>query len=214
MKSTHTLCVVTKSIGWTLAFTLLGADPNTRTQPVESQSASVKFMASTNLSAISIHGQSNALKIHGELGHEAGKLVVESIEARLDPKSLSTGMAIRDHHMREKIFANGSELPALSFKSPRTLCQEPAKGQEASCQVSGTFSMRGIEKPFSLSVRLKSEGSRYRVSGEGALKISDYGIEPPCQLGVCVTDLVKLRIEMQAEERVTSSKSEPALSVR
>lgn len=187
-----------------LAMVLMAAN-----QPVESQSASVKFQATTNVSAISIHGQSSDLRVQANVSHENGQLVLEALEARLDPKNLSTGMALRDNHMREKIFSNGTPTaPMLSFNSPRVLCPEPAKGQETTCNVSGTFTMRGIQKPFAIPMRIKSDGARYKVTGEGPIKISEYGIEPPCQLGVCVADAVKLRIEVQAEERVTSSKSE------
>ncbi len=36
--------------------------------------------------------------------------------------------------------------------------------------------------------------------GQGNLKLTAFGIEPPCQLGVCVTDDVQLKLEFQAKE--------------
>lgn len=185
------------------------AEPAGRMQSVESRSGSVKFVATTNISAISIHGQSNNLRSHVSLNRVNGQVVLEDLEARLDPKSLSTGMAIRDHHMREKIFNTAADTaPDLLFTSPKLTCPDAAKGQESTCQVSGSFSLRGVTKPFAMAMRIKADGTRYKVSGEGVLKITDFGIERPCQLGVCVSDEVKLKIDFQAEEQITNSKAE------
>lgn len=198
----------------TLALTMMAAETGPRLQTVEVQSGSVKFEATTNVSAISIHGQSGELKARALVTRENGQLILEELEAKVDPKSLSTGMAIRDNHMREKIFANGGEAPVLVFTSPKVVCPDGGKGKDAVCQVSGNFSMRGVVKPFSIPLKVKADGNRYKVTGDGTIKITDYGIERPCQLGVCVTDAVKLKLEFQAEERVTSTKSEPAVGVR
>lgn len=187
---------------------LFAADTAQQPHSVEAQSASVKFLATTNLSAVSIHGQSNELKAHAMVSHENGQLLLENLEASVDPKSINTGMSMRDHHMREKIFSDGSSnFPELRFHSSRALCADPAKGKESICQVEGTFSLRGKSKPFALPLRIKSDANRYRLSAEGQLKLTDYGITPPCQLGVCVTDAVKIKIDMLAEERQAISKA-------
>lgn len=189
---------------------LMAADTAQKPHSVEAQSASVSFLATTNLSAVSIHGQSKELKAHALVSHENGQLLLENLDASVDPKSINTGISMRDHHMREKIFSDGSSnVPELNFHSNRAVCADPAKGKESICQVEGTFSLRGTSKPFALPLRIKSEGSRYRLSAEGQLKLTDYGITPPCQLGVCVTDGVKIKIDMLAEERQTVVKASP-----
>ena len=167
----------------------------------ETTNGTVKFVATTNLGAIRIHGQSSALTGHVNAVSSGDQIAVEGLEARLDPKSLSTGMSLRDQHMRAKIFAVGEALPELKFTAAKIQCPTPEAAKESGCQVQGSFTMRGVSKPFAILLRVRQSGQGvYKVSGEGNLKLTAFGVEPPCQLGVCVTDEVQLKLEFQARE--------------
>ena len=167
----------------------------------EATHGTVKFVATTNLGAIRIHGQSSALTGHVHAVSTGNQIEVAELEARLDPKSLSTGMSLRDQHMRAKIFAVGEALPELKFTAAKIQCPAPEAAKESGCQVQGNFTMRGISKPFVILLKVRQSGQGiYKVSGEGDLKLTAFGIEPPCQLGVCVTDEVQLKLEFQARE--------------
>ena len=167
----------------------------------EATNGTVKFVATTNLGAIRIHGQSSALTGHVHAVSTGNQIAVAELEARLDPKSLSTGMSLRDQHMRAKIFAVGEALPELKFTAAKIQCPAPEAAKESGCQVQGNFTMRGISKPFVILLKVRQSGQGiYKVSGEGDLKLTAFGIEPPCQLGVCVTDEVQLKLEFQARE--------------
>src|SRR4051812_19374577 len=64
----------------------------------------VSFTANTNISAVSVHGKSDTLVAHVDI-HEAAKTItLENVDAQVDPNAITTGMALRDRHMREKIF--------------------------------------------------------------------------------------------------------------
>ncbi len=172
----------------------------------EATSGTVKFVASTNIGAISIHGQSNALAGRVQAQPSGGQINVDQLEAHLDPKSLSTGMSLRDEHMRNKIFAVGDAIPELKFAASKIQCPHPELSKETACQVQGTFTMRGIAKPFSIALKVRQAGQgSFKVSGEGRIKLTAFGVEPPCQLGVCVTDEVQLKLEFQARELQQSS---------
>ena len=172
----------------------------------EATGGTVKFIATTNIGAISIHGQSNALVGHVQAQPSGGQINVDQLEARLDPKSLSTGMSLRDEHMRNKIFAVGDAIPELKFAAGRIQCPHPDLAKETACLVQGTFTMRGIAKPFAISLKVRQAGQgAFRVSGEGRIKLTAFGVEPPCQLGVCVSDEVQLKLEFQARELRQSS---------
>lgn len=167
------------------------------------RSGVVKFEANTTFSAINVHGQSSSITAEATIQKSAGNLEIESLHAVLDPKSLSTGMSMRDEHMRKRIFTNAKEeLPAIEFTVSKSSCPEPKPGQDAVCQMAGNLSMRGVAKPFAMSLKIRNDGKAYKVSGDGVVKLSAFGIEPPCQLKVCVADDVKLRLEMQAKEQV------------
>ena len=67
--------------------------------------------------------------------------------------------------------------------------------------------MRGIVKPFAISLKVRQAGQgTFKVTGEGRIKLTAFGVEPPCQLGVCVNDEVQLKLEFQAHELQQSSR--------
>jgi polyisoprenoid-binding protein YceI len=165
------------------------------------QGGKVKFDASTNISAVSVHGESSQMTASFQVRNSGNQMEVIGVQAKLDPKSLSTGMSLRDDHMRNKVFASGNGVyPDLEFVATKVACPGAAQGQEIMCPVSGEISLRGTKKPFVMNLKIRNEGNSYRATGGGTLKLTAFGVEPPCQLGVCVKDDVKLQIEFQAKQ--------------
>lgn len=152
---------------------------------------------------ISVHGRSDQLKAHVQVRQKTEHLILEQIDARLDANTLTTGMGLRDQHMRNKIFATSDgSLPELRFTGERAVCPWPAAGQVSACEVSGRFFLRGVDQPFRIALKIRADGkqgSAYRVVGEGRLRLSAYGIEAPAQLGIRMSDEVKVRVEMLAQ---------------
>lgn len=166
----------------------------------------VTFDATTNVSAVTVHGKANALKARLRVRQQAGQLVVEQVQARLPVEALTTGMSLRDGHMKKNVFtdANGN-VPELKFSGENLACPLEA-GKEASCKFTGTMSIRGVEKPMTMELKVKSEAGRgYRASGDSTVKLSDYGIERPSQFGVKVGDTVKIHVDFQGRETVEAS---------
>ena len=64
--------------------------------------------------------------------------------------------------------------------------------------VTGQLSIRGEPRPFNVSLTFDAaEGDgTVRVRGEGVVKLSDYGIPRPKQLGVTVADAVAVQIQL------------------
>ena len=156
------------------------------------------FVAPTNISAVTVHGKSNALVATAVIDYQDKNLVVEQVQAKLPIHSLSTGMGLRDSHMRKLVFtASDGTTPDLTFQAGRTECS-PA-GADFVCQVQGELSIRGIGRPFIAAFKVREDGSgRFRSTGEGTIRLSDYGIEPPSQLGVRIAERVQIRLEFTA----------------
>jgi polyisoprenoid-binding protein YceI len=166
----------------------------------------VTFDATTNLSAVTVHGKSDALNARVRIHRDNAQLVLDEVNATVPVNALSTGMGVRDDHMKTHIFTTSKgQTPDLVFKGENVVCPV-APGKEAACSVSGKLSIRGVEKPLSLTLKVKSDGSQsYRAAGDGIVKLSDYGIERPSQFGVQVEDKVKIHIEFQGKETVESA---------
>jgi polyisoprenoid-binding protein YceI len=166
---------------------------------VEVRGGTASFDAPTNVSAISVHGKSNALDARASLHEASDGLVLEHVEATLPVKSLLTGMGLRDEHMRKLIFTNpDGTVPDVKFVSREATCAPDASKHQATCTVAGELAIRGILRPFTMTLMVSRNGGAFRAAGDGVVKLSTYGIEQPSQFGVRTTDDVKLHLDFTA----------------
>jgi polyisoprenoid-binding protein YceI len=167
---------------------------------VEVRGGSAIFAVDTNISAISVHGKSNAVTAHLRLRQAPDGTVLEGIEATLPVKSLATGMGLRDEHMRKYIFTTGDgQLPDLRFIADKAVCSKAA-ARQSTCELSGNLAIRGTSRPFKIQLKVNEDGDTYRAVGDGTVTLSAYGIERPSQLGVTTSDDVKLRFDLTAKQ--------------
>jgi polyisoprenoid-binding protein YceI len=165
---------------------------------VEVRGGTASFTATTNVATISVHGKSSALDARATVRDGFDGLALETVQARLPVKSLSTGMGLRDDHMRRLVFTHpDGRVPDITFVSREALCASDA-AKQASCTVSGDLTIRGIERPFTMTLMVRRVGTGFRADGDGVLKLSAYGIEQPSQLGVRTRDDVKLHLDFMA----------------
>ena len=167
---------------------------------VEIRGGTAAFAVDTNISAISVHGKSNALTARLRLRPAPDGAVLEGIEAAVPVKSLGTGMGLRDEHMRKRIFTTpDGELPDLRFTSDKAVCSK-AGGKQSTCELSGNLAIRGTARPFTVVMKVTEEGDTLRAVGDGTVTLSTYGIERPSQLGVTTADDVKLRFDLTGKQ--------------
>jgi polyisoprenoid-binding protein YceI len=166
---------------------------------VEVRGGNASFDAATNVSAISVHGKSTQLDARASVRDGSDGLVLESVEATLPVKSLATGMGLRDEHMRKLVFTNpDGSVPDVKFVSKNATCAPDAAKRHATCAVSGQLAIRGILRPFTMTLVVSREGNDFRAAGDGILKLSTYGIDQPSQFGVRTQDDVKLHLDFTA----------------
>ena len=168
-------------------------------------SGTAAFDSSTTVPMISIHGKSTALEGRARVRQDGDSLIVEQLEALVPIRTLSTGMGLRDEHMRKNVFtsADGS-VSDVRFVADRVVCVGPA-GAKRTCQLSGDLTIRGTARPFAITLDVKNDGSAYRAVGDGIAKLSAYGIPAPSQLGVTAQDEVKVHLDFvvkRVEERI------------
>lgn len=170
---------------------------------VEVAGGTATFEAATNISAINVHGKSSSLKAHAAVREAGDVLTIEQMDATLPVKSISTGMGLRDEHMRKYVFTTpDGQTPDVRFTSDKADCSA-GNGGETTCQVSGNLAIRGTARPFAIALKVKKSGDGYRAAGDGLVKLSTYGIERPSQLGVTTEDEVKLHLEFVAKPSAT-----------
>lgn len=166
---------------------------------VEVSGGTVKFAVATNVPAVSVHGESEALKGRVRVRQSPSGAALEELEAIVPVLSLKTGMSLRDEHMRKQIFTTAAgQVPDLRFVSRRGACAPAAPGQETKCRLEGELTIRGTTRPFAMLVSVSEKNGGFRVTGDGEVKLSAYSIARPSQLMVTTADVVKLQVAFVA----------------
>jgi polyisoprenoid-binding protein YceI len=167
--------------------------------PVEVSGGTVAFAVATNVPAVSVHGESEALRASVRLRHSPGGVVLEEVEAIVPVHSLKTGIAVRDGHMRNRIFTTKvGQVPDLRFVARGAACPPAAARRDTVCRVAGELAIRGVTRPFAMVLTVAERNGTFKVSGDGEVKLSAYAIPRPSQLMVTTADVVKLRVSFVA----------------
>ena len=95
---------------------------------------------------------------HGKFKKFEGKIEINrehpensSVSARIDVRSIDTGIVKRDNHLRSPEFFNVEKNPEITFKS-RSVKQTGAQEGD----IAGDLTMHGVTKPITLHVKLLS----------------------------------------------------------
>ena len=98
---------------------------------------------------------------HGKFTKFDGKIDIDpahpeksSVSARIDVRSIDTGIVKRDNHLRSSEFFNVEKFPEIIFKSRSVRRTEPQSGD-----ILGDLTMHGVTKPITLHVKLLSSPS-------------------------------------------------------
>jgi polyisoprenoid-binding protein YceI len=157
------------------------------------------FSVTTNMPGVTVKGKSESLHGNVQIRRASEGIVLEHIEAWLPVKTLGTGISLRDEHMRRYVFTTFSgEIPDLRFEGGNASCPGVLAGREATCNISGTLSIRGIPRNFSIMFKIReANGSpSFRGGGDGLVRLSDYGIDSPSQFGVKTANEIQIHLEI------------------
>jgi polyisoprenoid-binding protein YceI len=203
MKRHFVITVLTVAAATALPVTRVGAQgspaPAAAGSTVEVRGGTATFDAPTNVSAISVHGKSTEVQGRAVVRQAGDGIAIDQLEANLPVKSITTGLGLRDDHMRKHIFTTSDgQMPDLKFSSETASCA-PASSGESTCTLSGTLAIRGAGRPFTIALKVKKTGDAYHAEGDSIVKLSTYGIERPSQFAVTTTDDVKLHLEFTAK---------------
>ena len=153
----------------------------------------VSFSVGSNVPFLKVSGSSSAVKGSGE-GTVAGNVAqVRSAQFEVDPKTLKTGISVRDQHMYEQVFtaANGSIAPVVLRTGAFQAKRNPASGKwEANFQAQLT--LRGVTRPVPFHASAEQKGTGVIIDAEGVVKTSEFGVKPIIYSGARVNDGVNV----------------------
>lgn len=167
---------------WALAMLALTcAAPGVVLAALQASQAKVTFRC-TGPGGLHIEGKGSELSVQ-ELG--------EAMVVTVPLQNVSTGIGLRDTHMREKYLETG-KYPNAELSVPRAGLQFPKEGESVDATAPGTMTIHGTSKPVTFHYKVVRHGAAYDVSGDVELNMNDYAITPPSYLGITVKPPVEI----------------------
>jgi polyisoprenoid-binding protein YceI len=99
--------------------------------------------------------------------------------------NLTTGISVRDRHMKEK-YLEVAKYPTAVLTVPRAALKLPAGGDKVEADVPGTVTIHGQSRPITVHYDAKKDGESLAAHGKFHVNMHDFGIEVPSYLGVTV----------------------------
>lgn len=100
-----------------------------------------------------------------------------AVEARIDARSLTTGLGLRDAQMH-RAFLQSDRYPDITFVGTATP-RDPVTGLSFRAQVRGRLTIRGVTREVEFPVRVVALRDAYLVDGALTVRMSDFGIPLP-----------------------------------
>lgn len=140
--------------------------------PIDEGSA-VRFdIVNGMLANTTVHGKLKGLQ--GSIVFNPDALNTASFDVSVESASISTGIGMRDKHLRNEEYLNAEGFPKIQFKSGKVTKAKQA-GQYF---VTGTLTMRGKSKAitFPFTATKVSEGMVFK--GDFKINRQDFGVGP------------------------------------
>jgi polyisoprenoid-binding protein YceI len=99
--------------------------------------------------------------------------------------NLSTGISLRDHHMREK-YLEVPRFASATLQVARAALKLPPAGAAVEMDVPATLKLHGQSRPVTVHYDAKGDGAGFAAHGRFRVNMNDYGISVPVYLGVTV----------------------------
>ena len=152
----------------------------------------IDFKAKSNLSAIEITGSSQTASGTLDFIESAAGIELQKIKITIPVENLTTGIAVRDRHMKEKIFmTDQGKYPDITFESSSVKCSKAA--DNINCLAVGSVGMHGQFHNSEIPVKLTKAAGQYVANADFNLELKDFGIEPPKHFGVSIDNSVGIK---------------------
>jgi polyisoprenoid-binding protein YceI len=99
--------------------------------------------------------------------------------------NLTTGIGLRDHHMRDK-YLEVSKYPVATLTIARSALLFPHGGEPIKSDVPGTLQLHGQARPVTIHYEAKGAGNGLDAHGAFRINMNEFGISVPVYLGVTV----------------------------
>jgi polyisoprenoid-binding protein YceI len=175
---------------------IIGAESAISVWTIDPQYATVEFSA--RMLFFKVNGR--LTDFGGEITLDENDIYRSSVEARIKAASVSTGVKMRDEHLRSKAFLDAAENPEIHFQSASV-----GRGKDRDMlRVNGTLAIKGQSREIALDVTI-TDRSRSPQGDEilyfaavAEINRFDFGIK---YLRGLIRSTIKILIQVQATKR-------------
>ncbi len=139
------------------------------------------------------------MKMEGKTSELEVKDVGEDLTVVVPLGQLSTGIGLRDKHMKEE-YLETQKYPTAELKVSRANFKTPSSGAAAQSEIKGVLRLHGREKPLVVNYQAKPVQGGYEIAGSFQVNIADYGIAVPVYLGVTVKPEVEIAASFKVKK--------------
>lgn len=143
-------------------------------------------------------GKPAMLRIAGKGTGPQGTLKVDGVglsgELTVNMASLTTGIDLRDDHMKNK-YLEVVKFPVSKLifeKSQLASSIDPLTEKKADLPFSGQLNLHGITKPIDGKYTITPDGKNFNVVATYSINLSDFKIDIPSYMGIKVADKVNI----------------------
>lgn len=130
----------------------------------------------------------------GVTASEAGGKI--TVKAPLN--NFKTGITLRDDHLKKALKADVNKY--ATFTVDRSALSIPS-GKEVTGKGKGHFALNGVTKEAEFDYKASpAGGGAIEVQGRASIDMTEYKLEQPCYLGVCVDKEVKVKVKFKVSE--------------
>jgi polyisoprenoid-binding protein YceI len=160
-------------------------------------------------------GRPSLLKINGEGKGVDGQVKVDGGKASgsfiFDLNKLTTGIEMRDTHMKEKYLQVGqykeAKLTIDSLALPAGWSADKPAASEQPFE--GKLALHGVEKPVKGTFKIDGGAGKIPVHAEFSIKLSDFAIDIPTYAGIKVADEVKIQVNAEVNPEAGAAAPAP-----
>lgn len=172
------------------AFAALFVSALASAQLKELGSNDVTFLA-TGPMGMKIKGSTSELALGDD-----GKVV----DVQVSLAKLSTGIALRDKHMKER-YLEVQKYPTAELKVPKAMVHVPAPGQQLEGKFSAPLILHGKSLDVIVGYTARRDGDRVHVDASFQIDMRRFGIEQPTYMGVTVKPQVDVEARFDVADR-------------
>jgi polyisoprenoid-binding protein YceI len=117
------------------------------------------------------------------------------VDIKIQAASVNTGSGMKDDKLRSKDFFDVKQNPVITFHSPKIVQTGPT-----TFEMPGTFTIRGVSRPETLSFNLTGKGSgNGQIKGTMAFDRKEYGMNSGIPF-IRIADRVEVSVDLKGKK--------------